>query len=104
MIKKFYDDAISRNRFDKTFSQAELKILVLVILAIAITTASLISIFNYYRNMELKQITIMRTDSIFSLLLKRIPPESLINISKSNIPDSALYSSVQSQCCPAKVR
>ena len=38
MIKKFYDDSISRNRFDKTFSQAELKILALVIIAIAITT------------------------------------------------------------------
>jgi diguanylate cyclase (GGDEF)-like protein len=96
MIKKFYDDSISRNRFDKTFSQAELKILFLVILAIAITTAALISIFNYYRNIELKQITIMRTDSIFSLLLERIPPESLINISKSNSADSTLYSSVQS--------
>ena len=46
--------------------------------------------------MELKQITIMRTDSIFSLLLERIPPESLINISKSNSADSTLYSSVQS--------
>lgn len=96
MLKKFYDDSISRNRFDKTFSQAELKILVLVIIAIAITTAILISIFNYYRNMELRQITIMRTDSIFSLLLERIPPESLINISKSNSADSTLYSSVQS--------
>lgn len=95
MLKKFYNDSISRNRFDKTFSQAELKILVLVIIAIAITTAALISIFNYYRNMELRQITVMRTDSIFSLLLKRIPPESLININKSNITDSTLYSSVQ---------
>ena len=96
MLKKFYDDSISRNRFDKTFSQAELKILVLVIIAITITTAALISIFNYYRNMELKQITVMRTDSIFSLLLDRIPPESLININKSNITNSDLYSSVQS--------
>ena len=96
MLKKYYDDSISRNRFDKTFSQAELKILFLVIIAIFITTACLISIFNYYRNMELKQITIMRTDSIFSLLLERIPPESLINISKSNSADSTLYSSVQS--------
>ena len=95
MLKKFYDDSISRNRFDKTFSQAELKILILVIVAIAITTASLISIFNYYRNMELKQITIMRTDSIFSLLLERIPPESLITISKNNSADSTLYNSVQ---------
>lgn len=95
MLKNFYDNPISRNRFDKTFSQAELKILVLVIIAIAITTTALISIFNYYRNMELRHITVMRTDSIFSLLLERIPPESLINISNNNDRDSTLYSSVQ---------
>ena len=96
MLRKYYDDSISRNRFDKSFSRAELKFLILVVVAIFITTISLISIFNYYRNMELKQITVMRTDSIFSLLLERIPPESLININKSNITDSSLYNMVQS--------
>ena len=96
MLKKYYDDSISRKRFDKTFSRAELNFLILVIVAIFITTISLISIFNYYRNMELKLITVMRTDSIFSLLLERIPPESLININKSNITDSSLYNTVQS--------
>ena len=96
MLKKYYDDSISRNRFDKAFSRAELKFLVLVIVAIFITTISLISIVNYYRNMELKQITVMRTDSIFSLLLERIPPESLININNSNTTESSLYNMVQS--------
>ena len=96
MLRTYYDDSISRNKFDKTFSRAELKILVLVVISIFITTISLITIFNYYRNMELKLITVMRTDSIFSLLLERIPPESLININKDNITDSSLYKLIQS--------
>lgn len=96
MLKKCYDDSISRSKFDKTFSRAELKILALVVIAIFITTVSLITIFNYYRNMELKLITVMRTGSIFSLLLERIPPESLVNINKENITDSELYNIVQS--------
>ena len=95
MIKKYYDDSISRSKFEKKFSRAELKILALVVVAIFITTTSLIAIFNYYRNLELKLITVMRTDSIFSLLLARIPPEILININKENITDSTLYNFVQ---------
>ena len=96
MLKKYYSDSISRNKFDKTFSRAELKFLIIVVIAIAITTASLISIFNYYRNTELKLITIMRTDSIFSLLLERIPPDSLTDINNDNYTDSLMYKSVQS--------
>lgn len=95
MLRKYYG-SISRNKFDKTFSRVELKFLALMVIAIAITTASLISIFNYYRNMELKLITVMRTDSIFSLLLERIPPESLININKTNLTDSTMYIMVHS--------
>lgn len=95
MLKKYYDDSISRNRFDKAFSRAELKFLILVTVAIFITTISLITIFNYYRNMELKLITVMRTDSIFSLLLERIPPESFVNINNSITTESPLYNMVQ---------
>ena len=45
MLKKYYDDSISRNRFDKAFSRAELKFLVLVIVAIFIQSS--IIVFQY---------------------------------------------------------
>ena len=67
MLKKYYTESTDRNKFDKTFSRAELKLLSLVVISIIITAALITSIFYYYRNLDLKLITTMRSDAIFSL-------------------------------------
>lgn len=97
MLKKYYTESTDRNKFDKTFSRAELKLLSLVVISIIITAALITSIFYYYRNLDLKLITTMRSDAIFSLLLDRIPPENFTAIYDDKDVDSHLYNKVQQE-------
>jgi len=97
MLKKYYTESTDRNKFDKTFSRAELKLLSLVVISIIITAALITSIFYYYRNLDLKLITTMRSDAIFSLLLDRIPPENFTAIYDDKDEDSHLYNKVQQE-------
>lgn len=97
MLKKYYTKSTDRNKFDKTFSRAELKLLSLVVISIIITAALITSIFYYYRNLDLKLITTMRSDAIFSLLLDRIPPENFSAIYDGKDMDSHLYNKVQQE-------
>ena len=97
MLKKYYTESTDRNKFDKTFSPAELKLLSLVVISIIITAVLITSIFYYYRNLDLKLITTMRSDAIFSLLLDRIPPENFTAIYDDKDVDSHLYNKVQQE-------
>ena len=97
MIKKYYVESIGRNKFDKTFSRAEIKVLSLVVFSIFITATVILSIFYYYRNLDLKLITIMRSDAIFSLLLENIKPESLSDISENTNNSAQLYDAVHKE-------
>lgn len=97
MLKKYYTESTDRNKFDKTFSRAELKLLSLVVISIIITAALITSIFYYYRNLDLKLITTMRSDAIFSLLLDRIPLENFTAIYDDKDVDSHLYNKVQQE-------
>lgn len=97
MLKKYYTESTNRNKFDKTFSRAELKLLSLVVISIIITAVLITSIFYYYRNLDLKLITTMRSDAIFSLLLDRIPPKSFTAIYDGKDADSHLYNTVQQE-------
>ena len=97
MLKKYYTESTDRNKFDKTFSRAELKLLSLVVISIIITAALITSIFYYYRNLDLKLIITMRADAIFSLLLDRIPPENFTAIYDDKDVDSHLYNKVQQE-------
>lgn len=97
MLKKYYTESTDRNKFDKTFSRAELKLLSLVVISIIITAVLITSIFYYYRNLDLKLITTMRSDAIFSLLLDRIPPENFTAIYDDKDVDSHLYNKVQQE-------
>lgn len=97
MLKKYYTEPTKRNKFDKTFSRTELKLLSLVVISIIITATLITSIFYYYRNLDLKLITTIRSDAIFSLLINRISPESFTAIYDGKDIDSRLYNKVQQE-------
>lgn len=97
MLKKYYAESIKRHKYYRLLSIADIKILSLVIFSILITATLMIYIFNYYRNLDLRLITTIRSDAIFSLLLDRIPPKSLLDTSEEGQNISSLYDIVHKE-------
>ena len=88
---------IEKKKYDRTISKTDIKILSLIIISIFVTAALILSIFDYYRNLDLKMITIMRSDAIFSLLLKNIPPECFHCVDNNDSINLKVYNSVRKQ-------
>lgn len=97
MPREYYINSIEKNKYDNTISRADIKILFIITISIFITAASILSIVDYYRNLDLKMITIMRSDAIFSLLRNNIPLECFNCESDSDAISLRVYNSVRNK-------
>lgn len=95
MPREYYTNSVEKKKYDRTISKTDIKILSLIIISIFATAVSILSIFDYYRNLDLKMITIMRSDAIFSLLLNNIPPECFHCVDDSDSFNLKVYNSVR---------
>lgn len=94
MLQNQYQSWTNSSAVSKPLFGTERRILLLVITSIFSTALFTVFVFHHYLSSELNYRILSRSDAIFSLLLSRIPPQSITDIHTADDSNSALYQRV----------
>lgn len=95
MLQSQYKKRTSSKPVSKPLFGTERKILLLVITSIFSTALFTVFVFHHYLSSDLNYRILSRSDAIFSLLLSRIPPQSVTDIDTPDDSHEILYKRVQ---------
>lgn len=95
MLQNQHKNRTNSKPVSKPLFGTERKILLLVITSIFSTALFTVFVFHHYLSSDLSYRILSRSDAIFSLLLSRIPPQSVTDINTSDDSHEILYKRVQ---------